>query len=455
MLVDVHSLSVVHHFDVWERIWMKSQQFFQMVMNVWRKVILWGVESGSSRIEQKQISLSNFLSSLLPLFAFPYVVFHALFGSAAVMWILIGAVVSYPIVLLLNYFKRTVLARYFFVFFSNVALYTIILVLGEGIMGHLLFFPFVMFPMLFFGLNRIGGIIFGVLFSMSLYALLLATNFATPFHFPLTPTQTALLRHMLEFSAFGMLVSGALYWSWLHDQVEAELEDAWLAKSRFLANMSHELRTPLNAILGYTEILQEESEEMTQEEVQEDLARIHKATYRLLGLISDLLDLSKLEAHQMELHIASFESKGFFKDIYSMILPMAEQNNNTFSIEVDETLQFMTADKQRLEQILLNLLSNAAKFTDNGHIQLRVHQDEERYVFEVEDDGIGVSEEGLAELFNVFKQVGAPRHGKLQGTGLGLSIAQQFSRLMGGDITVTSEEGVGTTFTVHIQKVPA
>ena len=104
---------------------------------------------------------------------------------------------------------------------------------------------------------------------------------------------------------------------------------------------------------------------------------------------------------------------------------------------------------------MLNLLSNAAKFTDNGHIQLRVHQDEERYVFEVEDDGIGVSEEGLAELFNVFKQVGAPRHGKLQGTGLGLSIAQQFSRLMGGDITVTSEEGVGTTFTVHIQKVPA
>ena len=130
----------------------------------------------------------------------------------------------------------------------------------------------------------------------------------------------------------------------------------------------------------------------------------------------------------------------------------AEQNNNTFSIEVDETLQFMTADKQRLEQILLNLLSNAAKFTDNGHIQLRVHQDEERYVFEVEDNGVGISEEEIGKLFDVFKQVGSSRHGKRQGTGLGLSIAQQFSRLMGGDITVTSQKGVGTTFTAYIQK---
>ena len=325
---------------------MKSQQFFQMVMNVWRKVILWGVDSEHSRIEQKQISLSNFLASFLPLFAFPHIVYHLLFGSMVVMWIMVWVEFSLAFVLLLNYFKRTVLARYYFVFFSNVALYVILLVLGEGIMGHLLFFPFVMFPMLFFGFNRIGGIVFGVSCSMLLYTLLLISDFATPFHFSLTSGQVTLLRHFLEFSAFSMLISGALYWSWLHDQIEAELEESLEAKSRFLANMSHELRTPLNAILGYTEILQEESEELTQEEIEEDLGRIHKATYRLLGLISDLLDLSKLEAHQMELHIASFESKGFFKDIYSMILPMAEQNNNTFSIEVDETIQFMTADKQ-------------------------------------------------------------------------------------------------------------
>tara|TARA_B100000609_G_C17222261_1_gene441088 strand:+ start:6273 stop:7577 length:1305 start_codon:yes stop_codon:yes gene_type:complete len=418
----------------------------------WRERIRWGIEPHHSRMERKQISLCNFLSFLSLVMAFPHVIFHALIGSKIVMWIMIGVELSHALVLLLTYFKRSVLARYYYVFFSNFALFVIILMLGKGIKAEILYFPFVMFPMLFFGLNRIGGILFGVLCSMTFYALLSTTSFSLPLHFPLTPSQTAILRHTLEVTAFGLLISGALYWSWLHDQIEAELEESLKAKSRFLANMSHELRTPLSAILGYTEILQEEFGELEEEEIMDDLGRVHKSGHKLLTLINSLLDLSKIEAQQMELNIESFETKSFFTDVHNTILPMVEQHENTFSMELDEKIELITADKQRLEQILLNLLSNAAKFTENGHIQLRVSQNEQHYVFEVEDNGVGISEEEIGKLFDVFKQVGSSRHGKRQGTGLGLSIAQQFSRLMGGDITVTSQKGVGTTFTAYIQK---
>lgn len=415
----------------------------------------WGVEGGHSRIEKKQIVLCNFLSMMLLVMAFPYLLFHALFGSFAVMLIMAGVEVSHAAVLLLNRNRKTILARYFFVFSSNLALYLIILVLGKGIGGHLLFFPFVMFPMLFFGLNHIRGVVFGVACSAGFYMALVLTNFATPFYFSLTAIETNILRYSLLFTAFSMLICGALYWSWLHEKVESELEEASQAKSRFLANMSHELRTPLNAILGYTELLQEEGEEMAFVEVQSDLLRVHTAADKLLDLINDLLDLSKIEANQMELHWELFESGPFLQDLQAVIEPMMQLNDNQFSVEVDPALSTIFADRQKLEQLLLNLLSNAAKFTEQGHVYLRVNQRKQLYCFEVEDTGVGIPPEKLGDLFDAFKQVSSSTRAnkrKRKGTGLGLSIARHFSVLMGGDITVKSTLGEGTTFSVCIKR---
>lgn len=221
-------------------------------------------------------------------------------------------------------------------------------------------------------------------------------------------------------------------------------------KSQFLANMSHELRTPLNAIIGYSEMLQEEAEELGESLFAEDLAKISKAGNHLLALINDILDISKIEAGKMELHPETCSLPELIQDVLTTIRPLVEGKGNKLQTQWEEQGE-ITTDVTKLRQILINLLSNANKFTDRGTIAFQVCRqsrgDRWGYSFRVQDTGIGMTPDQLDKLFQPFTQADASTTRKYGGTGLGLAISQRFSHIMGGDILVESEFGAGTTFT--------
>ena len=231
-------------------------------------------------------------------------------------------------------------------------------------------------------------------------------------------------------------------------------EAANKAKSQFLANMSHELRTPLNAIIGYSEMLQEEAEDLDSEAFIPDLQRIYNSAIHLLGLISDILDLSKIEADRMELYLESFTVSSLIESTMETIHPLIIKNGNTLKISCPEDIDSMYTDLVKTRQSLLNLLSNASKFTKKGEIELIV----ERYYevsapwisFQVKDTGIGMTSEQIEKLFQAFTQADISTTRKYGGTGLGLTISKKFCQMMGGELTVESELGSGSTFTMNL-----
>ncbi|MEG4486373.1 CHASE4 domain-containing protein [Microcoleus sp. D2_18a_B4] len=248
-------------------------------------------------------------------------------------------------------------------------------------------------------------------------------------------------------------------------QAEAEMykakeaaEAASLAKSQFLANMSHELRTPLNAIIGYSEILQEEALDLGEETFVSDLERIHNSGQILLSLINDILDLSKIEAGHAELELETFDVSEAVQDVAKTVAPLFLRNTNRLNVECPNNLGELYSDKIKFTQILFNLLSNAAKFTHKGTVTLsveRIKNDEnssgsERLIFKCTDTGIGITPEQLQKLFQPFTQADASTTRKYGGTGLGLAIAQKYSQMLGGEITVNSEFGKGSTFTLML-----
>ena len=229
-------------------------------------------------------------------------------------------------------------------------------------------------------------------------------------------------------------------------------EDASRAKSAFLANMSHELRTPLNAIIGYSEMLQEDLRERGAADLVPDMAKIHGAGKHLLRLINDILDVSKIEAGKMDLLPEVFDVATVVRDVAATIGPLAQARGNTLEVRCAQSIGFMNADLTRVRQVLLNLLSNAAKFTEGGRISLEVDRmamNEEAWMrFRVRDTGIGMTPEQLARLFKAFTQADVSTTRKYGGTGLGLVISRQLCQMMGGEVTVDSAPGTGSTFTV-------
>jgi len=234
-------------------------------------------------------------------------------------------------------------------------------------------------------------------------------------------------------------------------EANRQLAEASRHKSQFLANMSHELRTPLNAIIGYSEMLQEEAEDLGSDAFLPDLQRINSAGKHLLGLINDILDLSKIEAGRMDLFVETFEVSHLVHDVEAIVEPLVKKNGNTLVISCADDLGTMRADQTKVRQTLFNLLSNAAKFTDHGTISLTVQREPEDWLtFAVADTGIGMAEEQLGRLFEAFSQAEASTRSRYGGTGLGLAISRHFARLMGGDLTVESVYGQGSTFTVRL-----
>ncbi|WP_242072649.1 ammonium transporter [Microcoleus sp. FACHB-68] len=233
-------------------------------------------------------------------------------------------------------------------------------------------------------------------------------------------------------------------------------EAANRAKSTFLANMSHELRTPLNAIIGYSEMLQEEAEDFGYTDIVPDLEKIRAAGKHQLNLINDILDISKIEAGRMELYLEPFDVGGLIMEIAATIQPVIEKNNNNLNVQSDRKIGIMHADMTKVRQVLFNLLSNAAKFTENGTISISVTRElatpnsQSLIVFSVSDTGIGMSPEQVEKVFQPFTQADASTTRKYGGTGLGLAITRHFCQMMGGEINVESQEGVGSTFTVRL-----
>jgi signal transduction histidine kinase/DNA-binding response OmpR family regulator len=225
-------------------------------------------------------------------------------------------------------------------------------------------------------------------------------------------------------------------------------------KSQFLANMSHELRTPLNAIIGITEMLQEDARDSNREDDFEPLDRVVRAARHLLAVINDILDLSKIEAGKMDLHVESFAIEPVVQDVVDTVATLAAKNENSLRLECPPEIGSMCADQTRIRQALLNLASNAAKFTEKGTITIRVSrivaETGDWIVMSVVDTGIGLTDEQKARLFQDFVQADASTTRRYGGTGLGLAISRRFCQMMGGDITVESEPGQGANFTIRL-----
>lgn len=242
----------------------------------------------------------------------------------------------------------------------------------------------------------------------------------------------------------------------LSDTLE-KLKDVSRHKSEFLANMSHELRTPLNAIIGYSEMLQEEAEDAHQDGFVSDLQKIGSSGNHLLGLVNDVLDFAKIESGNVEIYLETFSVSEILIDVAAVIKPLAEKNESSLDVQCDDNVGLIHADMTKVRQTLFNLLSNACKFTRGGTIVLsgsRSRLDGADWItLSVADTGIGIAKQQMERLFRPFSQADSSTTRKYGGTGLGLLLSRNFCRMMGGDLTVESEESKGSTFTCKLPAV--
>jgi signal transduction histidine kinase len=238
-------------------------------------------------------------------------------------------------------------------------------------------------------------------------------------------------------------------------EARAQADRTSRAKSAFLANMSHEFRTPMLAVQGYAELVQQQAEQLAQPQLAEDCQQIRIAGQHLMALLNEVLDLSKIESGKMTLVVEAFDLRRLVEEVAATMRPLVAQRSNRFTVDMADAPREMRGDEIKIRQILLNLLGNAAKFTGEGTIALRVSRgpassESESVIFEVADSGIGMTLEQTQRIFEEFEQAEPTTARAFGGSGLGLAICKKLSRLMGGDISVSSEFGNGTTFTVRL-----
>jgi signal transduction histidine kinase len=267
---------------------------------------------------------------------------------------------------------------------------------------------------------------------------------------PFTDKQIALVETFADQAAIA--IENVRLFEEIQDK-NRQLQQASEHKSQFVSSVSHELRTPLNAIIGLTDMLVTNAARFGTEKAKEPLQRVHRAGTHLLGLINQVLDLSKIEAGKLELNPEPVNLARLIDEVISTAGQLAEQNKNRLVVEAQENLGSLTVDPVRLRQILLNLLSNACKFTKDGEVALRarkVANGRDWIELSVADTGIGMTSEQQARLFEEFSQAERTTAQRFGGTGLGLAITRKLARMMGGDVTVTSEPGKGSVFTVRL-----
>lgn len=221
-------------------------------------------------------------------------------------------------------------------------------------------------------------------------------------------------------------------------------------KSEFLANMTHELRTPIQAIIGYVDLVKEELEIEGLSELSDDLDKVTNNSQRLLSLINSVLDFAKVEAGKMDVNPETVQVCTLMLNVKETVLPLVSRNNNMLSVEGEELTENIFVDREKLEQVLVNLLSNAAKFTESGTITFKAALHDSQVTFHVIDTGIGIEQKEVDSIFEEFQQVDGSQSRKFQGTGLGLAICKRFCELIGAEISVTSQVGVGSCFVVRV-----
>ncbi len=233
-------------------------------------------------------------------------------------------------------------------------------------------------------------------------------------------------------------------------QVLAAIEE----KNRFFRSISHELHTPLCSIVGFTELLLEDTDNPLTDAQKKQLEKVRYNADKLLEMVNDMLDLSKIEAKQIKLNIAKVDLKEFLNNIVESIMPLALEKRLNIETCFPDSMPLISTDSQKLGQIIENLLSNAIKFTQEGKIKLSVHINEKSISIQISDTGIGIPESDLPHLFKEFYR-GSASYSKIRGTGLGLAISQRLASLLGGNITVESQIGIGSTFTLHLPLDPS